>query len=40
VAPLIAEWFERYVVAGDLRLQEATPEAGVTYLDRTAKQAS
>ena len=35
VAPLIAEWFERYLVGGEVHLHDAVSEASVTYLDRS-----
>lgn len=35
VAPLIAEWFEQHLVAGELHLHEAPAQEGVTYLDRS-----
>lgn len=34
VAPLIADWFERYLVSGEVRVHEAAPEASVSYLSR------
>lgn len=34
VAPLIAGWFERYLVSGEVRVHEAAPEASVSYLSR------
>jgi hypothetical protein len=33
VAPMIVEWFERYLVAGDIVIHEATPEASIRYID-------
>lgn len=32
IAPMIADWFCRYVTDGALRVQEAGPEADITYL--------
>ena len=32
VAPLIAEWFERYLTSGEVQLHEAEPAASVSYL--------
>lgn len=34
VAPLIAEWFTTYLVAGDVHVHETGPEASITYLDK------
>jgi pimeloyl-ACP methyl ester carboxylesterase len=34
IAPMIADWFSRYLVAGDLHVLEAGPDASVTYLTR------
>ena len=33
VAPMIVEWFECYLVAGDIAVHEASPEATVRYVD-------
>ena len=35
VAPLIAEWFERFLVRGEVQVHDAAAEASVTYLDRS-----
>lgn len=35
VAPLIAEWFERHLIAGDVHVIDSQPEASVTYLNRS-----
>lgn len=34
VAPLIADWFGRYLMAGEVHVHEAEPAASVTYLSR------
>lgn len=34
VAPLIADWFSRYLVSGDVHVHEAAADADITYLDR------
>ena len=34
VAPLIAEWFERYLCTGDVHLHEVPAERAITYLSR------
>lgn len=33
VAPLIAEWFDCYLVSGDVRVHEGEPEASIRYLE-------
>ncbi len=35
VAPLIAEWFCRYLTSGEIHVHESTPAAEVSYLSRT-----
>lgn len=32
IAPMIADWFRTYLVAGDLQIREGGPEASITYL--------
>jgi uncharacterized protein len=36
VNPLIVEWFQRYLVSGEVHVHETAPEAGITYLSRPA----
>jgi uncharacterized protein len=36
VNPLIVEWFQRYLVSGEVHVHEADPEAGIRYLSRPA----
>ena len=34
IAPMIAEWFDRHLRGGDVRVHEAAPDASITYLSR------
>ncbi|MFL5756522.1 MAG: hypothetical protein ACJ77N_09510, partial [Chloroflexota bacterium] len=36
VNPLIVEWFQRYLVSGEVRVHEQAPEAEVMHLSRPA----
>lgn len=36
VNPLIVDWFQRYLVAGEVQVHEAAPAAEITYLSRPA----
>jgi len=35
VAPMIVDWFQCYLVAGDIAVHEAAPEASIRYVDGT-----
>jgi len=37
VAPMIVDWFQRYLVAGDIAVHEARPEAVIRYVDDTSE---
>ena len=37
VAPMIVDWFQRYLVAGDIAVHEARPEAVIRYVDGTSE---